>query len=180
MANTELMVDVLAQVELEPERYTQNTWARAPQNGRPKASSCNTSFCIAGWTTALSGVKLEWTQTLDGNWTSDTTDDNESVSSRAQELLDLNSDDARALFDGSNTLGNVYEHAAEACELDEEELRDRVQAKVEVLREARKTELAWLKIKLAFRPPAKQGKRERLRKRVEHLQDLVDRWEHTR
>jgi len=86
VANTELLVEVLAHVELEPSAWKQSVWFEAPQVMVPAAKlpeqaraaqdftlnndvlesmvglgpSCKTKACIAGWACLLSGAQQRW------------------------------------------------------------------------------------------------------------------------
>jgi hypothetical protein len=106
--NHDLFVRVLAQIEKHPETWNQRAF-------------CGTAMCFAGHAVALSGE--EWT------------DDN-----RAAALLGIPAwyDPSRPssafypdhIFEGDNTLSDLYVKSADILGLDEQVLRDKVAAEV--------------------------------------------------
>jgi hypothetical protein len=132
--NHDLFVKVLAQIEREPERWEQSTYSH---NG-----DCGTAYCFAGWAATLTGGKWVSSTTLvpqreDAGkpvyseiacWPGSTT-----AWDRAIRVLGIDFKDAfgeRGLFEGGNTLNDLYRLSADILGIDEQVLRDKVAAEV--------------------------------------------------
>lgn len=121
MANDQLFIDVLAQIEREPERWDQSLW-------RFIDPACGTSFCMAGWTCELSGVK--WSNYDGGVADHSKLNDGErvwAVASRALVGYSAGRLGPLGLFDISNKLPDLYGISADLMGIDEQVLRDKVQ-----------------------------------------------------
>lgn len=124
--NHDLFVKVLAHIERKPEAWQQNFWSRfTDDEDRPLA--CGTAHCFAGWAIAIAeGVNL-------------TSNRDEEILPWAYRLLGIPGDferyydsrpEAPHLFDGSNTLDDLYRLSADILGIDETVLRDKVAAEV--------------------------------------------------
>jgi hypothetical protein len=117
VANDELFIEVLAQIEREPERWDQGNWL--------KGLSCGTAGCFAGWACMLGSGQGEVTVGMgacDGYYAG------KLVPELAAQLLGIEKErlDSGNLFYSENTLDDLYRHSAELTGLDETVLRDKV------------------------------------------------------
>jgi hypothetical protein len=101
MPNTELLVRTLAHIEAHPDEWDQLHWARL--------APCGTAYCFAGTALALAGkAEFQWgSRAVDSMEFAEQMADGEDIGTAAQRLLDLDMDDADALFDPNNTLDHL-------------------------------------------------------------------------
>lgn len=121
--NTQLFIDVLAQIEREPEKWDQGKWR----------SACGTSHCFAGWAIQITEPLTVWSKawciggmsykirTEKGGW--------RQADRQACDYLGLPIDD-QELFSPGNTLDDLYRISADLLGLDETVLREKVAAEV--------------------------------------------------
>lgn len=126
--NHELFVKVLAQIEREPQAWDQQQFAHK--------RDCGTAYCFAGWACVLDG----WQFYIDTHPNSgviglvvERGEESECASDVAEDLLGIGGwgdDDHPHLFDSGNTLADLYRLSADLLGVDEQVLRDKVQAEV--------------------------------------------------
>lgn len=120
--NFKLLDEILEFIKVHPTVWKQAAWFAhvdkktgstrfyVKEEEVTDANSCGTSFCFAGHVAIASGFpappksnNIAWARlvvTEEGSWTED-------VSEFAQNVLGLDYDQADALFDGANDLGNL-------------------------------------------------------------------------
>lgn len=101
MPNDQLFIDVLAQIEREPERWVQSAYY------------CETGMCFAGWACVLSGLDVHIAD----------------IPSSASRSLGIDEweQGRNHLFHGGNDLDSLYAVSAAILGLDVTVLRDKVQ-----------------------------------------------------
>lgn len=119
--NADLFVQVLAQIEAQPEQWNQEVWG-------PSDPDCGTACCFAGWTPRVLGLPVV------RNYVGDL-----HVSAAAPGLLGVDADCINGdcehahdwnLFYGGNTLDDLYRISADILGIDETVLREKVAAEV--------------------------------------------------
>lgn len=107
MANADRLLDVLTFLETHPDQHDQGIWI--------STGTCGTVGCLAGWACLRNGYvelisedlmlgAVHWGVYID----SDPTKTVLSVFEVAMNLLELDSDDAEWIFDGDNTLEDLW------------------------------------------------------------------------
>ena len=102
-----LLWKVYDHIEAHPEEWRQGTWAH-------QAPDCGTVFCFAGHVaiTAHPGAVIRWEKCSDSLNYADRVSVNgvtHCIQHVAQDALGLDSDEANALFDGSNSLQDIHD-----------------------------------------------------------------------
>lgn len=133
--NANLLDAVMAKIKTDRKHWFQNDWRRqiakrplrkiVQRNKEVLVVDCNTAFCFAGWAVQLgSEAKPRWAST-DELWASKFDDKEDvledgtiSAENRARRLLDLDYDQAEALFDGGNEIRDL-ERIVEAIKADD-------------------------------------------------------------
>jgi hypothetical protein len=122
--NHSLFVQVLAQIEREPQRWWQGGWR----------STCGTAHCFAGWAVELTGaawanpqrgdIMVRYVKTDRGGY--------REVGRVACDRLGLLPSEAgpQRLFLAHNTLADLYRISADILGIDEQVLREKVAAEV--------------------------------------------------
>lgn len=153
MPNTELLVDVLAHIDLQPDSWNQGLWGATYviPDSVGAMNECGTAFCVAGWALMLSGEPLEWGMTESGAFQGRNmligvrSDPYLGVASAAKRVLgvegryciDQVEDRELDLFDGDNDLETVYVAACLLFGIDRDDLDHSVKLRSEALRLAR-------------------------------------------
>ena len=126
----DLFVAVMAHITLHPQDHRQSEWMIAVPASAGLGTTCGTAGCIAGWACQFHGMLNHW-----GNLKEEFHGDGLGYSGHAERLLGLDPDDegGSPLFDGANTVDDLFRIAAELYDLDEKVLRKDVTAAVEEL-----------------------------------------------
>lgn len=126
MANIELLDQVIAKIEAEPETWDQDTWGRADVFDETTETACGTAYCVAGHVSIMTGAKPMWRKKVESYW------DNEaqefkyreywyfndvqapdgrfrSVEGYASDQLELDYGDANRLFHHANSFDDIKE-----------------------------------------------------------------------
>lgn len=102
MANTELAKKIMRAITEKPDQWDQHRWAaiQPEPNVEIVDGTCGTTMCLAGWACFLSGEKINWrTAEAEGSQlVAHHLENGRSIEDRAVELLDIDWDDANALF----------------------------------------------------------------------------------
>lgn len=108
--NVPLLRKALEHVTAHPEEWDQGVWAK-------RSSQCGTQYCLAGTVVVLSGeFRAQWSST---NYSTEFThyctrvDNDDCLYDIQDTAINLLNTDAYHLFNGSNTLRDLWELAAE-------------------------------------------------------------------
>jgi hypothetical protein len=155
MPNTELFIDVLAHIELDPSSWEQDVWNIATTTEKPDSdTACGTSHCFAGWAVALSDDwKIQWDQSwVPGRkWSGQNARGSDgrrcSILDAANTALgihiwdgDAGVDDLRVyapnirVYAPNNSLDDLYRYTAELVELTPEVLSKEVAKRIEEIK----------------------------------------------
>lgn len=111
--NHELFVQVLAQIEREPQRWNQSLYV----------TSCGTAHCFAGWACQLNGKSIDHYGFVGLGDSRTLADD------AADKSLNIDGWEA-GLYCGDNSLDDLYRISADILGIDEQVLREKVAAEV--------------------------------------------------
>lgn len=132
MVNTELLLEELRFLTINPDKWDQDRWVEAvTPDEETRPSACGSFGCLAGNIVLHQGIELEWFAVghVDSDgvdeefgywpiavlnpgvvWIADTTVQGKLISQAANEILGLG-DTHHSLFSGSNTLDTLWRKA---------------------------------------------------------------------
>lgn len=106
----DLLVEAMAQIEMEPGSWVQKFWLSRCENFLPEDNLCGTAGCLAGWVTILDadyltehGWVIDYTHQVLSNKQGDTM----SIGVYAADRLGLDQESAEALFFEDNTMDDL-------------------------------------------------------------------------
>lgn len=108
--NVELLRRVLEHITAHPETWNQGVWAAG-------AKGCGTAYCAAGHAVVMTGHKIDWASAYDGvaEFVIDEGITNPAwhptISEVAEAELGLTYEQAEELFEGDNTLAELWDLA---------------------------------------------------------------------